>query len=93
LVGVYADGSNSVDWHSDDEPELRDRIVSVSLGARRTFSLRAGTRGDEQHLALDHGSVLVMSVASQQVWQHAVLPAAGIGRRVNLTYRVIAAPG
>lgn len=90
LVGVYDDGEKSVDWHADDEPELRDRIVSISLGASRHFFLRPGSHGAELAITLDHGSVLVMSVASQQIWQHAIPPQPGAGRRLNLTFRVIA---
>jgi alkylated DNA repair dioxygenase AlkB len=89
LVGVYENGADNVDWHADDEPELRDRIVSVSLGATRTFHVRDG-RTVEHRIPLEHGSGLVMSVASQTRWQHALPPQPHSGRRVNLTYRVIA---
>jgi alkylated DNA repair dioxygenase AlkB len=98
LVGVYEDGTNHVDWHADDEPELRDRIVSVSLGAARTFVLRESgipandrcARTEPVAIPLAHGSVLVMSVDSQRLWQHAIPEQPGAARRINLTYRVIA---
>jgi alkylated DNA repair dioxygenase AlkB len=91
LVGVYESGAHIVDWHSDDEPELRDRIISVSLGAERTFLLRSTELAMPVAIALAHGSVLVMSVASQKMWQHAVPAKPAAGRRINLTFRVIAA--
>jgi alkylated DNA repair dioxygenase AlkB len=90
LVGVYDDGASSVDWHSDDEPELCDRILSVSLGALRTFLLRSATQTVPIAVPLVHGSVLVMSVESQAIWQHSVPAEPVAGRRVNLTFRVIA---
>ncbi len=89
LVNVYADGRNSMGWHADDEPELRDRVVSVSLGATRSFQLREGRRGAPMAVALEHGSVLVMTIASQRHYQHAVPKEAATGRRINLTYRQV----
>jgi alkylated DNA repair dioxygenase AlkB len=90
LAGMYDDGTSSVDWHADDEPELRDRIVSVSLGATRTFTLRDGVGGAPFDVPLVHGSVLVMTVESQRRWQHAVPAEPGAGPRLNLTFRTIA---
>ncbi len=87
LVGWYDDGSNHVDWHADDEPELQGSIVSISLGATRTFKLRPSGGGDEIDVALEHGSVLVMTVESQRSWLHAVPPESGSGARMNLTFR------
>ena len=40
LVGVYDDGASNVDWHADDEPELRDRIAANRF-AEVTFYQRA----------------------------------------------------
>jgi alkylated DNA repair dioxygenase AlkB len=42
LANLYRDGSDSVGYHSDDEPELgpRPTIASISLGDRRRFVLR-----------------------------------------------------
>lgn len=90
LVNVYANGRKSIGWHADDEPELRDRIVSVSLGATRTFLLRKGRTGTPQPTSLKHGSVLVMSVASQRTYQHCLPKEYATGPRTNLTFRTIA---
>ena len=42
LANLYRDGTDSMGYHSDDEPELglRPTIASVSLGDRRRFVLR-----------------------------------------------------
>jgi alkylated DNA repair dioxygenase AlkB len=62
LVNYYRDGSDSVDWHADDEPELGpDPIISsLSLGAERVFQLRHNITGEILSLSLPHGSLLLM---------------------------------
>ena len=42
LVNYYRNGSDSMDWHADDESSLgvEPVIASVSLGAERIFQLR-----------------------------------------------------
>lgn len=89
LVGWYDDGRNDVEWHADDEPELQGCIVSVSLGATRTFQIRPSSGGDPIDVPLHHGSVLVMTVESQRAWHHAVPPEPATGPRMNLTFRDI----
>ena len=87
LANWYRDGSDSMGWHADREPELRDAIVSVTLGAERTFQLREGRKGPPLAVALPNGSVLVMSVGSQQRFAHRVPKEPGAGERLNLTFR------
>jgi alkylated DNA repair dioxygenase AlkB len=89
LVNVYRDGRKSIGWHADDEPELRGLIVSASLGATRTFRIREGRSGSPLDVPLEHGSVLTMTVASQQRYQHAVPKEPTSGPRMNLTYRYV----
>ncbi len=42
LANLYRDGHDSVDWHSDDEPGLRNMptIASISFGDTRLFEFR-----------------------------------------------------
>lgn len=87
LVNWYRDGNDSMGWHADREPELRDAIVSVTLGAERPFQLREGRKGAPISVALPHGSVLVMTVASQQRFAHRLPKARNAGERLNLTFR------
>jgi len=81
-------------WHADDEPELGPEpvIASVSLGAVRRFCLRhRKRRGLRADLALPHGSLLLMSGATQRNWVHAVPKTpAPVGERINLTFRRVA---
>ena len=92
LLNLYRDGRDSVDWHSDDEPELGENplIASLSLGAVRPFQLRHKTRKElsMRTLELEQGSLLLMSGALQHHWRHR-LPklATVVGPRVNVTFR------
>jgi alkylated DNA repair dioxygenase AlkB len=93
LANLYRDGRDCMGWHSDDEAELGPEpvIASVSLGASRRFVLKH--RREPQHkleIALPHGSLLVMSGATQRNYRHA-LPrtAKPVGERINLTFRRI----
>jgi alkylated DNA repair dioxygenase AlkB len=90
LANWYRDGEDSMGWHSDNERELRDSIVSVSFGATRIFQVREGRKGPALSLELRHGSVLVMTVTSQNVYQHRIPKESGANERLNLTFRKIA---
>ena len=96
LANLYRDGTDAMGWHSDAEPELGPApvIASISLGAMRRFALKH--RDDPARkltLELPHGSLLVMSGATQRHYRHA-LPRTTrpIGPRINLTFRRIVTP-
>ncbi len=93
LANQYRDGSDSVSWHADDEPELgtKPTIASLSLGATRRFKIRQRATGETWTLDLHHGDLLIMSGASQRDYLHAVPKTkAAIGPRINLTFRWVA---
>lgn len=96
LLNRYRDGRDAMGWHSDDEAELGRGpvIASLSLGATRRFVLKH-RRDPSCRLALqlEHGSLLLMSGATQRHYRHA-LPrtAKPVGERINLTFRRIVAP-
>lgn len=93
LANLYRDGGDCMGWHSDDETELGPEpvIASVSLGATRRFVLKH--RREPQcklEIALPHGSLLVMSGATQRNYRHALPRTAKlVGERINLTFRRI----
>ncbi len=93
LLNLYRDGGDAMGWHSDDEGELgRNPVVaSLSLGAERRFDLRRKGSGRIQHsLLLGHGSLLVMSGATQHHWQHQIARTSKVSQpRLNLTFRLI----
>ena len=93
LANLYRDGSDCMGWHSDDETELGPApvIASLSLGATRRFVLKHRKEPQRKlEIALPHGSLLVMSGATQRNYRHA-LPrtAKPVGERINLTFRRI----
>lgn len=96
LANCYRDGSDSVSWHSDDEPELgvRPLIASLSLGAPRRFHLKAKVAKDQPtvRLTLQPGSLLLMAGNSQSHWQHQIPKTQKpVTERINLTFRRITA--
>ena len=93
LANLYRNGSDSVGWHCDNEPELgADPVIaSISFGATRRFQLRNKLDKNQKiELALPHGSMLLMGRGVQTHWQHQ-LPKTGrnVSARINLSYRFI----
>lgn len=94
LLNLYRSGSDSVAWHSDDEPELGEHptIASLSFGGTRKFSLKHKTDRTLKPVSINltDRSVLVMRGACQQHWLHS-LPKTRklVGARINLTFRWI----
>lgn len=93
LCNLYPDGAAGLGWHADDERDLARRapIASLTLGAERDFQMRLGRGGPAVlSVALGHGSLLVMSGATQEHYQHQVPKRARCTTpRVNLTFRVM----
>ena len=95
LLNYYRDGQDSMGWHSDDEPELGENplIGSVSLGATRRFRMQHKADSSLQMAwDLPGGSYLEMGGATQRHWRHCVpkvASKAGVGPRINLTFRRI----
>jgi alkylated DNA repair dioxygenase AlkB len=98
LLNQYRNGSDSVAWHSDDEPELGETpvIASLSLGASRKFELRSKVKAslDRIELLLNSGDLLIMSGTTQKHWQHQVPKMRRVREsRINLTFRYIIISG
>jgi alkylated DNA repair dioxygenase AlkB len=94
LLNLYRDGSDSMGWHSDDEPELGDRpvIASLSFGASRRFRLKHRYRSDLDPVALtlSHGSLLIMYADTQKNWKHSIPKSSKVREpRINLTFRFV----
>jgi len=93
LVNYYRDGSDSVDWHADDEAELgfEPLVASLSLGAERVFQLRHNVTQERLDISLPHGSLLVMGAGIQTYWQHRIAKTKKVEQpRVNFTFRYMA---
>lgn len=90
IANRYRDGADSISWHADDEPALGPQpiVVSVSLGAGRTFRLRPRGGGPTTLVQLGHGDLLVMGGDTQREFLHAINKSGRTtGTRVSLTYR------
>lgn len=102
LVNYYADGKDSIAYHSDDERFLgpEPAIASFSLGAKRDFLMkhkpilpkaREKTREPKPiKLALGSGDMILMRGRTQANWLHSIPKRAGIDAdkgRINITFR------
>ena len=90
-VNLYRDGRDSVAWHGDRVrlTHANPIVVTVSLGARRPFRVRATGGGPTLvDLALGAGDLLVMGGRCQHDFQHAV-PKTRLATvaRMSLTFR------
>ena len=97
----YDDFSQSLYFHSDDEPIFQKSdgtatIVSLSFGATRTFAFKLSSEADEsaKSVKLKSGDILTMEGRTQQFFKHAVLPDPPDGCeqqvRYNATFRFVA---
>ncbi|KAM4017611.1 alpha-ketoglutarate-dependent dioxygenase alkB homolog 3 isoform 1-T4 [Anomaloglossus baeobatrachus] len=105
LCNLYRHDKDSIDWHSDDEPDLGRNpvIASLSFGETRVFQMRKKpppedhgdyTYVERVHVPLDHGSLLLMEGATQEDWQHRVPKEYHDRRaRINLTFRTMLQDG
>ena len=88
LCNRYQDGSESMGWHRDNEPEIDPEcIASVSFGGTRKFKFRHCESREVVDVELESGSLLLM-IQCQKTWQHQ-LPKTKklVDPRINLTYR------
>ena len=92
LLNLYRNGSDSVSWHADDEPELGQNplIGSVSFGEARPFQMKHKSLNEKLKIILEHGSYLLMKGTTQHYWLHQIPKSKrSLGERINLTFRNI----
>ncbi|KAK0891788.1 hypothetical protein LTR02_013814 [Friedmanniomyces endolithicus] len=100
LVNYYADGNDSIAFHSDSESFLGPdpTIASFTLGASRDFLLKHKptpenhpSEGKAMKLVLGGGDMLLMRGGTQGGWLHSVPKRKGAGDggggRINITFR------
>lgn len=91
LVNFYANGHDSIAFHSDDEHWLGNQpcIASLSLGAERDFHLKNKTNENlKLNFVLNSGDLIVMRGKTQHAWLHAVPKrATQLSGRINITFR------
>ena len=93
LANLYRDGKDSNGWHADNEKELgRNPIIaSVSFGAERLFKLKhRDFKNTKKDLVLQNGRLLIMRGKTQHKWLHQIPKTKkDVGKRINLTFRII----
>ncbi|KAI9740595.1 MAG: hypothetical protein M1834_005176 [Cirrosporium novae-zelandiae] len=81
LINYYADGRDSISYHSDDERFLGPdpTIASLSLGATRDFYLKRkpellpkGTKADIHKMPLASGDMVLMRGKTQTEYLHSI---------------------
>lgn len=99
LVNYYADGKDSISYHSDDERFLGadPAIASFSLGAKRDFLMKHkpiepkdGVVVEETKpikLPLGSGDMVLMRGKTQSNWLHSIPKRANSEGRINITFR------
>jgi len=92
-VNRYQNQFSKVGLHSDSEDLFQARfvpstIISISLGAARTFIVQANDGSASYSIDLQHGDIATMEGLCQRDYKHALLPAPQpCGPRINLTFR------
>ena len=89
LVHIYRDGTDVIGWHNDREA-LNTPVLSLSFGATRKFRIRGidETKGWEDELDLEPGSLVYMKPGMQRRYKHCVPQQKRVkGPRINLTFR------
>ena len=99
LVNYYADGGDSISYHSDDEKFLgvEPAIASFTLGAKRDFLMKhKPTPGNHisetkpMKLPLASGDMVLMKGLTQSKWLHSIPKRKGGEAdkgRINITFR------
>lgn len=85
----YPDGNSGVAYHSDFTAFGDTTVIpSISLGAERTFCLRAKESSEVYEMMLKNGSMLIMGENCQERYEHS-LPTNSVYTkgRINLTFR------
>lgn len=93
LLNRYRSSQDSMGMHADDEPEMRNVIGSLSLGANRTFRIKHNKTKETMSFSVGHGTLIIMAGTMQQFWKHEIPKTKhAVEERINLTYRQIVEP-
>lgn len=94
LLNWYANGHMYIASHADkmDQMVKDSVIVSISIGATRTFRIRDMNKNIIKDYSLKSGDVVVMGGKMQEQFKHEIVKISGkkglkVGRRINITFR------
>lgn len=94
LINWYADGTDYIGLHSDDEPQIvkDSNIYSFSFGQEREFVIKAKHGDFKKVFIMKHNTVIIMGGKMQQYYKHTV-PKRTVktvsGKRINITVRIL----
>jgi len=94
LLNYYPTGEDGMGYHADNEKELGDApmIVSISFGATRKIAFKHKVTKEKIDVILPPASVLLMMGATQSYWQHSIPKTKKVqSGRISLTFRKILA--
>ena len=96
LLNYYPDGSATIPFHSDNEPEICQNsfILTLSIGHTRTLVFREiRSKKHLCNITLEHNSLIFFTKASQFLYEHSIssqtLDCIHDSRRISLTFRKI----
>jgi alkylated DNA repair dioxygenase AlkB len=84
LLNRYRNGSDSMGWHTDDEPMVGQTVASLSFGSTRRFLIRPQVGQPSAKLDLEHGSLLLMNSNLRHCLPKSARP---LDERINLSFR------
>ena len=90
MVTKYANGSQSIPFHSDNELSILpdSSILTISLGSTRNIVFRSKTSvTSDLTQRLNHGDVMLMTRASQDFYEHAIPKDFSKNIRISITMR------
>jgi alkylated DNA repair dioxygenase AlkB len=89
LCNRYDTGEHTMGFHRDAYDGLvpTSTIAIASFGASRDLIFRSADRRERITMTLGHGSLLLMTRATQDHWQHALPRAPSAGLRISATLR------
>ncbi len=92
LINYYENGSSKMGFHSDQTDILFENtgVAIVSIGETRTLRFRnIENKDNKKDYKLPSGSLIYMTNAIQEEWQHAIPKSDTENGRMSLTFRKI----
>ncbi len=91
LATYYPTDLSQLPFHSDDESQINpnSQIITLSLGSSRKIAFRhARNCRVLAEVCLVHGDVMIFSRASQDLFEHSIIPCTEPKRHDNVNYRI-----
>ena len=93
MITRYSNGSQGIPYHADDEPSIKlgSSICTISLGETRSLKFRCTTDSSkpDTSVTLAHGDMIIMSQASQKLYEHSIPKDFSKNVRISITLRMI----